>query len=172
MREKRAREVLTDPSAKDSFLLTDLMVREYQQERHQQKRGKKKQRTDVTIHLPHSLAEYRQKDHLFLTWNTWFWLVVVLEKELKKRSPETFKRCRIKKEMIFSLSYAQRKTFPARFEHWGFIFQIHEPWAVEALKKDFGLLPEMTFPHPDPLVMYTEMICHHDLIPQIENKVK
>lgn len=174
MRDKRARDILADPSSKDSILLTDLMVREARREKHQQKRGKKKkeQKKDCVIHLPNSLAEHCQKDHLFLTWNIWFGLVAVLENKLKKYSPAELNQCQKEKKLIFSLSYTQRKTFLARFEHWGFIFKIHEPWAIKVLKKDFGLLPEMLFPHPDPILMYTEIICHHDLIPQIKNNAK
>ena len=71
--------------------------------------------------------------------------------------------------IIFKI-YEQRKTFFPKFDRWGFVFKIHQPWAAEILKKESGLLDEMLFPHPCPLLMYENIICGHDLIPKLKLK--
>ena len=166
VKRKRAQIVLSDPSSKHSFILDDRMVYAARQEKHREERGqKKKKRKDCgLVAFPQSLAEYRQNDFFFLAWTVWFHLVSRLEKEIKKDSRH--KQHRTKGEVILSLSYEQRKTFYARFDRWGFVFKIHQPWVAEIFKKEFGLLAEMTFPHPCPLIMYGEIICGHDMIPK------
>lgn len=167
-KERRAKEILNDPTAKDSFVLDNLLVRDARREQHQRERGKKKkQKKDCgLVAFPSALAEQRQKDFFFLTWTVWFRLVSKLEEGLKK--DPRYKQHQAKREIIFSLSYEQKKTFPPKFDRWGFVFKIHQLWVAEILKKEFGLLEEMAFPHPCPLQMYEDIICGHDLIPKLK----